>query len=325
MSRAHSSGFLPFPATISHRARAPGRRGVRRGPARPGAGPSRSSGCGSAAPSCCGPVEPALSGVEAEGASRRRTPPGQADRPRARRRPLPGAPPHDRRAPALEGRRAPRLPKARGLAAFDFPDGTLILTEAGTKRRASLHLVRGEDALAALDRGGLEAARGRPRRRSAQALRRENHTLKRALTDPHILSGIGNAYSDEILHRARLSPLAADPQPHRRRGGPPARRHRASVLSEWIERLRAEARRRLPREGHRLPRRRWPCTAGTGSPARCAAPPSSASSYAENEANYCPRCQTGGQILADRSLSRLLKDDWPRTIEELEALEERRR
>ena len=209
----------------------------------------------------------------------------------------------------------------RRLAELEFPGGTLVLTEAGTTRRAALHLVTGEAALAALDRGGVEvlecdlAAFG-------AALARENHTLKRALTDPRLFSGIGNAYSDEILHRARLSPVALTAN----LSGPEIERlFRASrdVLSEWTERLRREAAGGFPakvtafREGMAVHGRyRLPCpTCGTAV---------QRIRRAENETNYCPRCQTGGRILSDRSLARLLKDDWPRTAEEMEQLEVRR-
>ena len=211
--------------------------------------------------------------------------------------------------------RGARLPGRVGLAAFDFPPGTLVLTEAGTKRRAALHLVRGEPALAALDRGGIEPLEATPAEFEA-ALRRENHTLKRALTDPSLFSGIGNAYSDEILHRARLSPVKLtsrlDPQEA-------ARLHAATreILLEWTDRLRREAAGAFPegvtafREEMAVHgRHRRPCPVCGTLVQRIV--------RAENEVNYCPRCQTGGQILSDRSLARLLKEDWPRTIEELE-------
>jgi len=203
----------------------------------------------------------------------------------------------------------------RALAELRFPKGTLVLTEAGTRRRAALHLVRGEAALLALDRGGLEVLEAElPAFR--EALTRESHTLKRALTDPRLFSGIGNAYSDEILHRARLSPvtLAA-----RLSAEEVARLFEAAraVLREWTERLRAEAGGGFPegvtafREGMAVHgRHRLPCPV-------CGAPVQRIV-RAENETDYCPRCQTGGRILSDRSLSRLLKDDWPRTLEELE-------
>ena len=208
-----------------------------------------------------------------------------------------------------------RIPGKLGLAAFDFPDGTLTLTEAGTKKRAALHIARGENTLLRHDPGGLEvleAAAGEFR----AALTRENHTLKRALTDPRIFSGIGNAYSDEILHRAQLSPLKRTDQ---LREDEIARLHRAArqTLVECTQRLREEAGERFPekvtafREGMAVHGRyRLPCPV-------CGAPVQRIV-YAENETNYCPTCQTGGRLLADRSLSRLLRDDWPRTLEELE-------
>ncbi|WP_242355485.1 MULTISPECIES: Fpg/Nei family DNA glycosylase [unclassified Anaeromyxobacter] len=208
-----------------------------------------------------------------------------------------------------------KLPGRVGLAALDFPGGSLVLTEAGTKRRASIHLVRGAEALAALDRGGLEPLGVDPGAFRA-ALTRENHTLKRALTDPRLFSGIGNAYSDEILHRARLSPVTLTS----RLGDEEIARLHAStqaVLSEWTERLRREAAGGFP-EGVTAfrpemavhGRHRQPCPVCGTAVQRIV--------RAENEVNYCPRCQTGGQILSDRSLARLLKEDWPRTIEELE-------
>ncbi len=215
-----------------------------------------------------------------------------------------------------------RLPGKVGLAALDFPDGTLTLTEAGTRRRAALHALRGRAALAALDRGGIEPLEATPSGFAA-ALRRENHTLKRALTDPRILSGIGNAYSDEILHRARLSPM----QLTSRLDDAAMERLRVAtveVLSTWTDRLRREAGGAFPegvtafREGMAVHgRHREPCPDCGTSVQRIV--------HATNETDYCPRCQTGGRILSDRSLSRLLRDDWPRTVEEMEALEERRR
>ncbi len=205
--------------------------------------------------------------------------------------------------------------RARALASFEFPEGTLVLTEAGTKRRAALHLVRGEAGLAALDRGGLEPLEADLAAFGA-ALRRENHTLKRALTDPSVLSGIGNAYSDEILHRARLSPvkLTSRLTDEEVAGLRDATR---AVLGEWTERLRAEAKGAFP-EGVTAfrpemavhGRYRQPCPVCGTLVQRIV--------RADNEVDYCPRCQTGGQILSDRSLARLLKSDWPRTIEELE-------
>ena len=208
-----------------------------------------------------------------------------------------------------------RIPGKLGLAAFDFPDGTLTLTEAGTKKRAALHIARGENTLLRHDPGGLEVLEADAGEFRA-ALTRENHTLKRALTDPRIFSGIGNAYSDEILHRAQLSPLKRTDQ---LREDEIARLHRAArqTLVEWTQRLREEAGERFPekvtafREGMAVHGRyRLPCPV-------CGAPVQRIV-YAENETNYCPTCQTGGRLLADRSLSRLLRDDWPRTLEELE-------
>ena len=207
------------------------------------------------------------------------------------------------------------------LAELVFPRGSLLVTEAGSKRRAALHLVRGEAALRALDRGGLEvlsADLGAFR----EALLRENHTLKRALTDPRLFSGIGNAYSDEILHRARLSPVRLT----RRLGEEESARlfeAARQVLAGWTERLRREAAGGFPakvtafREGMAVHgRHRKPCPDCGTAVQRIA--------FAENQTDYCPRCQTGGRILSDRALSRLLKADWPRTVEEMERLEARR-
>jgi len=208
-----------------------------------------------------------------------------------------------------------RIPGRLGIAALDFPAGTLLVTEAGTRKRASLHLARGADALAALDPGGLEVLEADlPRFRAA--LTRENHTLKRALTDPRLLAGIGNAYSDEILHRARLSPVKLTRQLDDDESARLLAATRAT-LQEWTERLRAEAGDGFPekvtafRDGMAVHGRyRKPCP-DCGSPVQRIV-------YAENETNYCARCQTGGVLLADRSLSRLLKDDWPRSLEEME-------
>jgi formamidopyrimidine-DNA glycosylase len=213
--------------------------------------------------------------------------------------------------------RAPRGGKRAGstMASFRFPTGTLTLTEAGTKRRASLHLVRGEAGLAALARPGIEPLEADLSAFTA-ALQRENHTLKRALTDPDLVSGIGNAYSDEILHHAGLSPMKLT---QRLTDEEAARLHRATrdVLARWLERLRAERAGGFPekvtafREGFSVHGKyRQPCP-------RCGAPVQRIV-HAENATNYCPRCQTGGQILSDRSLARLLKEDWPRTLEDLE-------
>ena len=203
------------------------------------------------------------------------------------------------------------------LAAFEFPNGTLTLTEAGSKRRASLHVVRGTDELRALDPGGIDALASDLASFRA-ALSAENHTLKRALTDPHTIDGIGNAYSDEILHAARLSPIALT---QRLRPEQWERLYAATreTLALWIERLRAEAGGEFPERVTAFRkdmavhgRYREPCP-------RCDEPVQRIR-YADNETNYCARCQTEGKLLADRSLSRLLKADWPRTLEELEAL-----
>ena len=208
-----------------------------------------------------------------------------------------------------------KIPGRVGLAAFDFPSGTLTLTEAGTRKRASLHVVAGEAALHSLDPGGLEPLAASLADFHA-ALTRENHTLKRALTDPHIFSGIGNSYSDEILHRARLSPLKLT---RKLAVGEVEQLWRATrvTLSMWLDRLRAETGTSFPekvtafRAGMAVHGRyQQPCP-------ECGAPVQRIV-YAENETNYCARCQTGGRLLADRSLSRLLHDDWPRTLEELE-------
>ena len=199
------------------------------------------------------------------------------------------------------------LSRKVGLAALDFPDGALVLTEAGTKKRAALHVVAGEAALAALGPGGIEPLEATPAA-FRTALTRENHTLKRALTDPRIFSGIGNAYSDEILHRAKLSPLA-----HTIRLEASAierlREATRAVLVEWTDRLRTEAGESFPEKVTAFRpemavhgRYRKPCP-------ECGAPVQRIV-YAENETNYCARCQTGGRLLADRSLSRLLKADW---------------
>ena len=207
-------------------------------------------------------------------------------------------------------------PKGKaGLASFEFETGRLLLTEAGTKKRASLHVLRGAAALRRLDPGGFEVLEGTVEG-FRDALRRESHTLKRALTDPRLFSGIGNAYSDEILHRARLSPLAnsvkLDDDEVRRL-------HEATrqILREAIERLRKEAGGEFPEGVTAF--RAWHAVHGRfKKPCPVCGAPVQRIRYAENETNYCPRCQTGGKVLADRSLSRLLKDDWPRTLDELE-------
>ena len=202
-----------------------------------------------------------------------------------------------------------------GLASFHFPNGTLLLTEAGTKRRASLHLVQGRDALAQFDMGGLEVLDASLADFSAR-LTQENHTLKRALTDPRSFSGIGNAYSDEILHRAKLSPIA---QTQKLNVEEIDRLFDAikTTLREWTERLRQDARDKFPEKVTAF-RPEMAVHGRFGLPCPICANPVQRIVYAENETNYCARCQTGGVILADRALSRLLKKSWPRAIDDLE-------
>ncbi len=211
--------------------------------------------------------------------------------------------------------RGAALPKRRGLAAFDFSAGSLTLTEAGTKQRASLHLAGSRRALAALDPGGIDPLQADlPAFRAA--LTRENHTLKRALTDPHLFSGIGNAYSDEILHAARLSPLALT---RRLAEEDIAGLHRAArdTLLAWLQRLRAQTGDRFPEKVTAL-RDGMAVHGRYGRPCPVCGAAVQRIRYAENEANYCARCQTGGKVLMDRALSRLLRDDWPRSLEEWE-------
>jgi formamidopyrimidine-DNA glycosylase len=202
-----------------------------------------------------------------------------------------------------------------GLAALDFSTGTLILTEAGSKRRAAIHLVRGEGALATHDPGGLELF-GADLAGFRAALTRESHTLKRALTDPRILSGVGNAYSDEILHRARLSPVRMTRQLSEEET---ARLFQAAqtTLADWIERLRREAGGAFP-EGVTAFRPAMAVHGRYGKPCPDCGAPVQRIVHADNETNYCARCQTAGRLLADRALSRLLRKDWPRTLEEME-------
>jgi formamidopyrimidine-DNA glycosylase len=212
--------------------------------------------------------------------------------------------------------RGKTIPKKLGLAAFDFTDGALLLTEAGTKKRASLYVVQGEGSLQAHDPGGIDVL-GASLADFRNALTRENHTLKRALTDPRLFSGIGNAYSDEILHAARLSPLRLT----QKLGDDDIttlHEKTQSVLQMWIERLREEVGDGFPekvtafRDGMAVHGKfREPCP-------DCGAPVQRIV-YAENEVNYCSKCQTGGRLLADRALSRLLKGDWPKTLEEWES------
>ena len=208
-----------------------------------------------------------------------------------------------------------KVPGKVGLAAFDFSTGTLTLTEAGTKKRAAIHLLKGEQALHDLDPGGLEPLSCTAEELSA-ALTRENHTLKRALTDPHILSGIGNAYSDEILHRARLSPVR---QTRALSDGEHARLFEAirATLYDWIVRLREGAGGEFP-EGVTAFRPEMAVHGRYGRPCPDCDAPVQRIRHADNEINYCARCQTGGTLLADRALSRLLRADWPRTLEEME-------
>ena len=202
-----------------------------------------------------------------------------------------------------------------GLAAFDFSSGTLVLTEAGTKRRAALYLVRGEAGLREHDPGGLEVLDADLAAFSA-ALARENHTLKRSLTDPGILSGIGNAYSDEILHRAKLSPVKQTRQLSSEEIARLFEATRATLL-DWCDRIRAEAAGEFP-EGVSAFREGMAVHGRYGKPCPVCGSPVQRIAYADNETNYCAVCQTGGRLLADRALSRLLKQDWPRTLEELE-------
>jgi formamidopyrimidine-DNA glycosylase len=207
--------------------------------------------------------------------------------------------------------------KARGLATFEFSSGVLTLTEAGTQKRASLHVVQGEEGLAHLDPGGLEVFTA-TEAEFAEALRAHNHTLKRALTDPRILSGIGNAYSDEILFTAQLSPFALT----QKLTAEEISRLFAAVkssLTDWVERLRSEYRDRFPEKVTAF--RPDMATHGKyGQPCPRCGNKIQRIRYGSNETNYCPTCQTGGKLLADRALSRLLKDDWPRSPEELENL-----
>ncbi|MEX2110291.1 MAG: DNA-formamidopyrimidine glycosylase family protein [Gemmatimonadaceae bacterium] len=207
-----------------------------------------------------------------------------------------------------------KVPGKIGLAAFDFPTGNLILTEAGSKRRASLWLVRGEPALEQFERGGLEVFESTLADFS-ERLTRENHTLKRSLTDPRLFSGIGKAYSDEILHRAKLSPVK-----HSRRlnDEETARLFAATrdILTEWTDRLRNESKGEFPTKVTAF-REEMAVHGKFGKPCPVCGTPVQRIRYADNETNYCPRCQTDGKLLADRALSRLLKQDWPRSIDDL--------
>jgi formamidopyrimidine-DNA glycosylase len=207
-----------------------------------------------------------------------------------------------------------KVPGKLGLAAFDFPNGTLILTEAGSKRRASLWLVRGEPALEQFQRGGLEVLDATVAE-FKDRLTRENHTLKRSLTDPRLFSGIGNAYSDEILHRAKLSPVK-----HTRRLTDEEISTlfdaTKTILVEWTQRLRDESAGDFPAKVTAF-REEMAVHGKFGKPCPVCGTPVQRIRYADNETNYCPRCQTDGKLLADRALSRLLKQDWPKSIDEL--------
>lgn len=214
-----------------------------------------------------------------------------------------------------------KLAGKTNLAAFEFDNGTLTLTEAGHKHRASLHIVRGEEALQSLDAGGIDVFEADPESFRA-TLMEENRTLKRALTDPRILSGIGNAYSDEILHAARLSPIALT---HKLTSSEWERLYTATreTLQLWIDRLKDQARDGFPE--HVTAFRDDMAVHGRyGKPCPRCGDKVQRIRYADNETNYCARCQTGGKLLADRSLSRLLGSEWPRTLEELEALKNQR-
>jgi formamidopyrimidine-DNA glycosylase len=213
-----------------------------------------------------------------------------------------------------------KLAGRQSLAAFDFPNGSLVLTEAGTKRRASLHVLSGEEGLRSVDPGGIEIFES-DLDSFRDELTAENRTLKRALTDPRILSGIGNAYSDEILHAAHLSPITLTQklEPHEWERLFAATR---DTLKIWIDRLGAEARAGFPEKVTAF-RKDMAVHGRYGMPCPKCGEKIQRIRYADNETNYCARCQTGGRVLADRSLSRLLRSDWPRTMEELEALKRR--
>lgn len=218
--------------------------------------------------------------------------------------------------------RGAKIPGKVGLAAFDFENGSLVLTEAGSKRRASVYLVRGERELAAHNPGGLEVL-GSSVRDFGEALTRENHTLKRALTDPHLLSGVGNAYSDEILHAAGLSPmlLTSKLTPEQIES---LHAHTIGILTKWRDDLIAESGDKFPEKVTAF-REGMAAHGRYGKPCPVCGTDIQRIQYADNEANYCPTCQTGGKLLADRGLSRLLKGDWPKSLEELERRKESHR
>jgi formamidopyrimidine-DNA glycosylase len=213
-----------------------------------------------------------------------------------------------------------KLSGRQSLAAFDFPNGSLVLTEAGTKRRASLHVLAGEEGLRSIDPGGIDVFASDLASFRA-ALTAENRTLKRALTDPRVLSGIGNAYSDEILHAAKLSPVTLT---HKLKDDEWERLFAATrdTLTLWIDRLRAETGDSFPEKVTAF-RKEMAVHGRYGEPCPRCGEKIQRIRYADNETNYCARCQTGGKVLADRSLSRLLRADWPRTLDELEALKRR--
>ena len=212
------------------------------------------------------------------------------------------------------------VPRKLGLAAIDFPGGTLLITEAGSKRRASLHLVRGAPALAQFARGGLEVMTA-DLPAFSEALLRENHTLKRSLTDPRLFSGIGNAYSDEILHRARISPVRLTRQLKPEEIGRLFEATRA-ILHEWTEQLQSETGEKFPEKVTAF-RKGMAVHGRYNLPCPVCGDPVQRIRYAENETNYCATCQTGGRLMADRGLSRLLKEDWPRSLEEMDELKGR--
>jgi formamidopyrimidine-DNA glycosylase len=216
----------------------------------------------------------------------------------------------------------PKIPGKVGLAAFDFPEGSLILTEAGSKRRASMYLVRGHQELAAHDPGGLEVLTSSAKD-FGNALTRENHTLKRALTDPHLLSGVGNAYSDEVLHAAKMSPMLMTSKLTTAQIEI-LHVQTIAVLTKWRDELIAEAGDKFPEKVTAF-RDGMAAHGRYGKPCPVCGTPIQRIQYATNEANYCPTCQTSGKLLADRGLSRLLKDDWPKSLEELEQFKETRK
>ncbi len=218
--------------------------------------------------------------------------------------------------------RGAKLARPRGLAAFDFPNGTLLWTEAGSQKRASLHVVAGEENLHALDPGGLEVLEA-DLDQFAAVLKSANHTLKRALTDPRLFSGIGNAYSDEILWEARLSPMQLT---QKLKDEEVNRLYEAirSTLTKWVTQLRGESSQSFPEKVTAF-RPEMAVHGKYEQPCPRCGKPIQRIRYAGNEANYCPHCQTGGKLLADRALSRLLKGDWPKTLEQLETMVEKRR